>query len=699
MKLRSFPFPAGFSFMFAVLGVFALVANSTFAIAVGQATSGSPQNMGPEDESAQISVIVWLNLNGKAALDTMVEGMYDRSSANYHQFMTVKQLDDQFAPTAQQVGVVRDFLTSHNLQVTSTGPNNHFLVARGRVGDAQTAFNTRINRMMVNGRMHRVNASKPTVSGPAAPLVASVQGLSDLRYRTNVKPSINLATGAPRAGVLPSAVGADGLFFSAQCLRPPEAQVFKVQGTLTEAIYSGNRYGADITNTTKPNLPPCGYDAAEMQTAYGLNALYARGLNGTGQTIVIVDAFGSNSIVNDANLFSQLNGLPALTPSNFKIVTPLGPVTCTPTNGCISGNWQFETTLDVEWAHAIAPGANIVLVLSPDDLLTSLDGANFAAVQNQYGNVLSNSFGLPEIVLQELDPAELAAENAISEFAAALGIAHNVSTGDSGDNLVVDQSFGIDAVSPGANADSPFATGVGGTSTFLDKRKNIELQTGWGLNVAAVADVSPNPPFIPPLFLGFNGGAGGGTSTVYAKPAFQKRLPGMFRLEPDISMNADPFTGNEVIVSPDGNPADGTFVEVFGGTSLACPMFSAMWAIANQAAGGGPIGQAAPVLYELPPGAITDVDINVTSTLVNVTGLVINPPHSPTFETAAYLAQPLENTKRFVSALYQQDTSDWFVITFGTDSSLTTGPGWDNVTGLGTPNGVPFVDSVVRAVR
>ena len=699
MKLRSFSFPARFSFMFALLVVFALVANSTVAIAVGQATSGGPQNMGPEDESAQISVIVWLNPNDKAALDTLVAAMYDSSSARYHQFMTVKQLDDQFAPTAQQVGVVRDFLSSHNLQVTSTGPNNHFVVARGRVGDAQTAFNTRINRMMVNGRIHRVNASKPSVSGPAGALVASVQGLSDLRYRANVKPSANLATGAPRAGVLPSAVGADGLFFSAQCLRPPEVQVFKVQGTLTEAIYSGNRYGADITNTKAPNLPPCGYDAAEMQTAYGLNALYKRGLDGTGQTIVIVDAFGSNSIVNDANLFSQLNGLPALTPSNFKIVTPLGPVTCTATNGCISGNWQFETTLDVEWAHAIAPGANIVLVLSPDDLLTSLDGANFAAVQNQYGNVLSNSFGFPEIVLQQLDPAELAAENAISEFAAALGIAHNVSTGDSGDDLAVDQSFGIDAVSPGTNADSPFATGVGGTSTFLDKKSNIELQTGWGLNFAVIADVTPNPPFIPPLLGGFNSGAGGGTSTVYAKPAFQKRLPGQFRLEPDISMNADPFTGNEVIVSPDGNPADGTFAEVFGGTSLACPMFSAIWAIANQAAGGGPIGQAAPVLYELPPGAITDVDINVTSTLLNVTGLVINPPHNPTFETAASLAQPLENTKRFVSALYQQDTSDWFVITFGTDSSLTTGPGWDNVTGLGTPNGAPFVDSVVRAVR
>src|ERR1700729_2527762 len=203
MKLRSFSFPARFSLIFALLVVFALVASSPFAIAVGQATSGSPQNMGPEDESAQISVIVWLNPNDRAALDTLVAGMYDNSSARYHQFMTVKQLDEQFAPTAQQVGVVRDFLTSHNLRVTSTGPNNHFLVARGRVGDAQIAFNTRINRMMVNGRMHRVNESKPSVSGPAAALVASVQGLSDLRYRANVKPSTNFVTGAPRAGVLP----------------------------------------------------------------------------------------------------------------------------------------------------------------------------------------------------------------------------------------------------------------------------------------------------------------------------------------------------------------------------------------------------------------------------------------------------------------------------------------------------------------
>jgi hypothetical protein len=101
----------------------------------------------------------------------------------------------------------------------------------------------------------------------------------------------------------------------------------------------------------------------------------------------------------------------------------------------------------------------------------------------------------------------------------------------------------------------------------------------------------------------------------------------------------------------------------------------------------------------LPGNAITDVNVSPLDTLLNVTGLIINPPNT-TFETAADLAQPLENTKWFVSALFQSSTSTrWDVFTFGTDSSLTTGPGWDNVTGLGTPNGTAFINSVVREVR
>ena len=91
----------------AALGVMALMAGSAFA------QSGQTMNMGPEDESKSISVTVWLNPHNKAALDTAVEQMYEKGSANYHQFLTMKQFNEQFAPTAQEAGVVRDFLTSH----------------------------------------------------------------------------------------------------------------------------------------------------------------------------------------------------------------------------------------------------------------------------------------------------------------------------------------------------------------------------------------------------------------------------------------------------------------------------------------------------------------------------------------------------------------------------------------------------------
>lgn len=675
------------------LGVLALTVGSAHA------ASPTPAVVGPEDQNKQISVTVWLNLHNKATLDDMVKNMYDESSPNYHHFLTKDQYQSQFAPSAADAAQVRSFLAAHNLKVTSTDKTNHFVVAQGRVGDAQAAFNVKINRATVNGATHRVTSSEPAVIGSASTVVAAVTGLSDLTYEAYARPAVDLETGQPYAGLPVTAAGANGLSFSANCLRPPETHVF-TNGSTTTATYTGNRYGADIDSPV-PNLPPCGYDAAEIQNAYGLTSLIKNGLDGTNQTIVIVDAFGSNTILADANLFSSQNGLPPLTSANFQILTPNGSATCTATNGCITGNWQFETTLDVEWAHAVAPGANIVLVLAADNSFTNLDIANLFAIQSGLGNQLSNSFGIPEIVLAQQAPSELVVQNGISEIAAALGISHNISTGDSGDNLLANQKNGIDSVSAGANSTSPFATAVGGTSTFLDANDNIKLQTGWGLNETRIAEATPNPPTIPPLSLGFLEGAGGGASTVYAQPKFQKGLPGKFRQTPDIAMNADPETGNEIVVTPTSVPGDPQVVDVFGGTSLSTPMFSAVWALANQdnaINGGGALGQAAALLYKLKGNAIIDVNLTKADTTNNVTGVIVAPPAAPQQLSADDLAAPLDGTKLYISALFNSATSTrWDVFTFGTDSSLSTGPGWDNVTGLGTPNGDAFIKAVVKA--
>lgn len=645
----------------------------------------------PPRLSESITVTVWLRQHNKEAFDALVQQMYEKGSPDYHHWLTMAQYKAKFAPTEHDAELVQEFLTSHNLTVSSTDKNNHYVMAHGLVRDAQNALNVQINRFNINGTLRRAPTAIPTVTGPAAASVAAVQ-VGELAYSSNAAPAKDLDTGLPWPGApLVDGINPHGLFFSANCFRPPETKTFKTGGGGPMAVYSGNRYGADITNGP-PNLPSCGYDSAEIQGAYGLNKAYSSGWDGTGQTIVIVDAFGSNTILDDANAFSKLNGLPALTSTNFQIFTPNGSANCG--TDCINGNWQFETTLDVEWAHSIAPKANIALVLAADNSFTNLDIGNLFAIQNLLGNVVSNSFGIPEIALIELFPSELVVENSISELAAALGISQQISTGDFGDNLLFDQrNFGIDSVSAGAGSTSPFATAIGGTSTFLNKNNSIKLQTGWGLNFTRIADPNPNPPTIPPLPFGFQEGSGGGRSMFFAKPSYQKGLPGKFRQTPDISMNADPETGVEIIVTPDSVPGHAQFVEVFGGTSLSCPMFSALWAIANQAAG-VPLGQAAPYVYKLSGNAIADV-IDVTSPF-NVAGIIFDPPNPPLFETPDDLAAPLDGTKNYISALFQSSSSTrWDVFTFGTDSSLKTGPGWDNVTGVGTPNAVPFIKQVV----
>lgn len=644
-------------------------------------------NLGAEDSSKPITVTLWLNQHNKASLDELVRQMYTQGSPSYHQWLTREQYQANFAPTAQDAATVRNFLEAHNLKVSAIERNNHFVTAQGRVADVQKAFQVQLNRYSVRGKVLRANTADPVIEGPAGALVSSIQGFTYLTYQPHVRRPVDPDTGKPFP-VVPLAAAPHGLFFSANCFRSPETHVFTDSNTGLTGTYTGNRYGADITNNKPPNLPPCGYSPADLRTAYGLNAVYQKNIRGQKQTIIIVDAFGSPTITADANTFSTINHLPALTDSNFAIVNIGGPTGC-PADLCSPGGWDVETTLDVEWAHAVAPAANILLIQAFDNTSSNLDqavlyaaegGVGAGGVTVPFGNVISNSYGGPEA----LNPAtELTVENSINELAAAFGASANFSTGDDGDFFAGE---GITDVS--VPASSQFATAVGGTSLFLNKDKTMNFQTGWGNNLQRIANITPNPPVVPPLVLGSQGGAGGGTSRFFSKPSFQKSLSGGKRKLPDVAFLADPFTGVEIVFTQGGQQVVG----VVGGTSVACPVFSAMWALANQAAGVGPLGQAAPLLYGLPVDAFYDVQ--ALSSQNNVTGVITFPPFKPVTETAKDLAQPLVKTKNFVSALYNGTSTRWYVLTFGTDTSLTTGPGWDNVTGLGTPNGLSFIQEV-----
>ncbi|HXI42978.1 MAG TPA: S53 family peptidase [Bryobacteraceae bacterium] len=652
----------------AALGLFGLPGFAQNSFAISNNTPGfirKAVDQGPVDPSTVISVTVWLKLHNEKQLDQLVQQQYQEGSGNYRQWIAQDQFNASYGPTAQEVNAVQNFLTAHGLSVLSVAENNMYVKVQGAVRDIAKAFHVQIDNFNLNGSPYRSNTGDPSVSHSSGAHIAAITGMDDYGFQPAfVRPSDAEGKPFPSRPLFSSTP--DGVFFEGQCFQGVQTVTFAAGSTT--ATYTGNRYGSDI-NSGFGHFPPCGYSPSELQAAYNMNPLYGAGLNGAGETVVITDAFGSGTIQQDAQLFSQIYGLPA---PNLQVMKGGGLF-----HNPHDVGWDVETTLDVEWAHAMAPGANIALVLADDH--ASLDEAINYAVVHHLGNTISNSWGSVEGLG---NPAQFHRINRILQMAAAQGIDVNFATGDFGDFTPL-----VGFVTVNFPASSPFATGIGGTSLFLNPDNSIAFQTGWGNNLTKIANpiAQGSSPLNPPLNEGFNFGAGGGPSLTFARPAFQSGLsvPGNTRLVPDISLVADPFTGVEIIQTIGGQ----AFVEVIGGTSLATPMFSGLMAIAAQKAGHG-LGQAAPLLYNLPAGAIADVT-NLGSPN-NVTGKINGTPIS-----ADQLAAPLGNTTSYVSALYNSPFStSWFVITFGTDTSLTTGPGWDNVTGVGTPNGANFVAAI-----
>jgi subtilase family serine protease len=638
------------------------------------------QNLGPEDGSRLITVTLWLHQHNEAALDELARQIYTEGSPNYHRFLTYEQYRANFAPTAQEAASVSEFLKSRNLNVTAVDKDNHYVSARGRIADVQTAFNVPINRFFFHGKTYWSNTADVSIEGPARALVKAVTGMNNLTFEPDHSAPIDFDTGKPFPPIPLVGGGGNGLFFEANCFRKTQTVKLTTGGGYPTATYSGNRYGSE-PGTAPPHAAPCGYDPADMRAAYGLHALYKAGWAGQGQTVVIIDAFGSPTIQADAATFSLLNKLPA---PNLTVYTPTGPTTYDP-------GWATETTIDVEWSHSVAPQANIALVATADNFFTTLNMGVLYAVENALGNVISNSYSAPEVALIG-DATDLLVTASLNEVAAVLGISTNYSTGDSGDNFA-----GLGVLSAGFPATDIYATGIGGVSVFLNADRSIKFQTGWGNNYTRIAGVPPNPPLVPPINFGNIGGAGGGPSVFFAKPSYQKKLPGPARQTPDVSWVADPYTGVEIIITPTGNPGDPQAVQVWGGTSVACPMFSGLWAIANQAAGAkAPLGNAAPYMYKLSSSAI--YDIKAVTSPTNVSGnIYFPPPNLPFYESPDALSAPLDGTTSFVNALYHNAISSrWYVLSFGTDTSLKTGNGWDNVTGVGSPKGLPFVLEVVK---
>ena len=236
------------------------------------------------------------------------------------------------------------------------------------------------------------------------------------------------------------------------------------------------------------------YGPSDIQNEYDFGPLYAEGNNGAGQTIVIFDSFGSPTIASDLATFDGAFGLPA--PPSFQIYEPEGQVnynyTTLPGSALLNNKnvatevgWAGETTLDVEWAHALAPGANIALVVVPHAQaqgvpgLENMQNAQEWALANHIGTIWSNSwvsteqsFG-PAASIDQLD--QLYAE------AAASGITAFFASGDTGVANVNKQLQFFPFPTVNYPASSPNVVSVGGTEIIPAPHRNYELLARTGL--------------------------------------------------------------------------------------------------------------------------------------------------------------------------------------------------------------------------
>ena len=672
----------------AALMIAACLSAVAAAAAAAPASGAAPllshaTDLGPVSASSPVEVTVWLRLHDEKGLDSRLEAQQSSKAA----YLSNAQIQAQFAPSAAEVAEVSAFLKAQGLTITGVGQGNLYVKASGTAARVQSAFQVELHQYNFRGRDFRASTRGVTLPPQVAPLVSSVGGLSDL----GMQPYIALLNGKLTAqtrlmrlsdaeSLSPRPVTAkaitNGLVFSPQCIFAPTSVSFSGNGAT--ATYEGTRYGADISNTTAGTVAPCGYQPSDIQTAYNLTPLYQAGLDGTGTTIAIVDAFGSTTIATDAQAFAAAMGLP---PVNLTIVgTPTESNFSTDANA----GWATETTLDVEWVHAVAPGAKILLVIAP----TNFDSDLFAAVATASATpgvvAISNSWGDPESFFDV--PTRTSHDN-LMKMANARGQTVNFSSGDSG-NFTINLGY-MDVSYPSG---SPYATSIGGVSVALDSQQHIAWQTSWGTNLTEIADRISlgSPPLDPPANIPLaDGGGGGGVSNVYPLPSWQRGLGGNRRLQPDISWVADPATGVEIIFT--GDAAGDLFIEAIGGTSVSCPMFSGLWGIVTQRAHHR-LGNAAPHLYQLPAGTITDV-LATPSSAGNVTGTLTDSSGTQHLNSSE-LAAPLSGQPNFMSALYNSPFSTrWFVITFGADTSLQAGPGYDQATGLGTPNGWNFVQA------
>jgi len=620
-----------------LLAVFAVVATlpvATVSAAPGgrsalkgsaPAWANSKNYAGAADPASGVDFRVYLDWQNQAGAEAIARAVSDPKSAKYGQYLTAAQFRSAFSPSQAQVGAVKAWLKSQGFTIVYTPSNDKYIAAEGTVGQASAAFGTSFGMYRINGQVLRSQSTDLSVPSSIAASVAGVLGLDESGALVTFDHVVDKAAAPPTAG-----------FRNA----PPLSAFWAEQ-------VSPYAYPSGFTDRTNPSTAPWvvkGNTPGQVKGAYNISGSY----DGTGQTVAIIDPFASPTIVSDVNQWSRNRGLPELGASQFTQIVPPGAY-----NRATNKRWHpaaaySEETLDVEAVHGMAPAAKIVY-LGSATFSQALDALMNHVVDKHLAQIVSNSYGFPT---ELLPPGYVKPFNDILIQAAAEGIGVYFSSGDFGDET---STLGFATVNWPAS--SPWVTAVGGTALAVGAANQKVFETGWGTSSYAC-----NTTTLVCTKAAWTGGSGGGYSVLFARPWYQNGIvsnPG--RGVPDISALGDPQTGYLIgqTQSFPGGPAYDEYR--IGGTSVSAPIISGLMALADQKAG-APHGFANPLFYAN-AGRFTDV-LSVKTAVAR------------------------RNFNNSVDA--SAGTSD-FLRTFDDFSGSPTqhtGPGWDDVTGLGSPNGI-----------
>lgn len=677
------------------LGVAALLSPGALAAGTVTVQGASPAlssstATGPAPSSSAVEFDVGLNPADLSGLEALVRAVSDPASPSYRHFLTAAEWEQRFSPTAKEVKLVESWLRQQGIAVEGVTPDRLTIEASATAATVERAFSTKLGQYRRAGRLLRL-ASKPlAVPSTIAGLIAGVTGVDEI-----------LAT--------PDHVGAS----TKPAKKSGKEEIPQPEG-FRNAPPCSTYYGqlADLVDPSFgggfPEPLPyavCGYVPAQLQGAYGLTSQVQSGVDGSGVTVAIVDAYASPTLYADAHRYSELNQ-PAR-PLGAGQFSEMLSSKYNQTELCEASGWYGEQTLDVEAVHAMAPGAKILYVGAKNCLNGLYKAVEEAVDLKEPPSVISDSWGDNGGDLLDAAGTRRSFDH-ILMMAVTRGVGVQFSAGDEGDEFA---NLGMTVADYPPS--SPYQTAVGGTSLQVNAADERIGELGWSTSksVLCTAELAGAGypgckrgsigKWLPKAPGAYDYGGGGGTSYEYPEPSYQEgvvpatlaernsRLTGIRnRVEPDISMDADPTTG--MLVGETQTFPDGVYYDQYriGGTSLASPLFAGVMADADQAAG-GPLGFVNPLLYKLDataaPGAFYDV--LPAAAQADVRNDYLNGVSAE------------EGTITSVRTLDYQGREEYCSGTGNCTKqkvAIETAPGFDSMTGIGTPGSGLIADLAAK---